>query len=111
LIKRADFIKLAILMVEVTSPPLILLATIYLLSGYQMLIPTVKILPEPRRIHTDSLLRLLTVMLAYFHTIGGSIFIIERRMKRGALKKAAEIFVFAAVTTLTLLFLMLEAAL
>jgi hypothetical protein len=98
-------------MVEVTSPPLILLATIYLLSGYQMLIPTLKILPESRRIHIDNLLRLLTIMLAYIHTVGGSIFIIERRMKREFMRKVAEISVVATVITLMLLFLMLEAAL
>lgn len=110
MIKRATLVKLAILMVEVTAPPLFLLASIYLLSGYQMLVPTVKILPESRRIHTDRLLRLLTITLAYIHTLGGSIFVIERRMKKDVLKKLTEVFAVVTATALMFLFLILEAA-
>ena len=110
MIKRATLMKIFLLMVEFTSIPLIVLGSIYLLSGYQLLNPELRIIPEPRRIHSDRFLRLLTITLAYLHALGGVIIIIGRRLKRDISRKIAEIAV-VVLTALLLSSFIIEATL
>ncbi|MEM2168984.1 MAG: hypothetical protein QXX99_03635 [Candidatus Bathyarchaeia archaeon] len=108
MVKKAKLMKMLLLIVEFTSIPLIALGFIYLVSGYQMLSPELKIIPEPRRIHTDMFLRILSISLAYLHALGGVMIIIERRLRRDILKKIAEIFAITVLTALLLASLIIE---
>ncbi|MEM1606820.1 MAG: hypothetical protein QW341_03165 [Candidatus Bathyarchaeia archaeon] len=107
---RAALLRISMLAVELTSLPLIMLASIYLLSGYQMLNPEIKAIPEPRKIHTDKFLRALTIFLAYLHTLGGVIIIAERRLK-GNVKKTVELLASSLIILLLIIFLLVEATL
>lgn len=111
MIKRAMLIRLFLLIVEFTSLPLIVLASIYLLSGYQMLIPELQIIPESRKIHTDKFLRILTIILTYLHALGGIIITVERRLRKEILKNIVRTALITAITFLLLIFLMIEATL
>lgn len=111
MVKKATLVRLSLLIVEFTSLPLVVLALMYLLSGYQMLTVDVKIIPEPRRIHTDRFLRTLTILLAYLHTLCGAIIVIERRIKIGVLRMAVEVAVIVVLSLLLVFFLALEAVL
>lgn len=108
MIKKAMLMKILLLIVEFTSIPLIVLGSIYLLSGYQMLNPEVRIIPEPRRIHTDRFLRVLSIFLAYLHALGGVVIMIERRLRKDALRKITEIAAIALLTALLLISLIIE---
>ncbi|MEM0049300.1 MAG: hypothetical protein QW424_04935 [Candidatus Bathyarchaeia archaeon] len=108
MVKRSTLLKLSILIVELSSIPLVVLASIYLFSGYQMLAPEVKIIPEPRRIHVDRLLRILTVSLAYLHALAGIIIMAERRIKKEILRKIVEISAAVILTILLLSSLIIE---
>ncbi|MCS7114949.1 MAG: hypothetical protein RMJ15_07385 [Nitrososphaerota archaeon] len=111
MVKRATFVRLSLLIVEFTSIPLLVLASIYLISGYQMLAPQVRIIPEPRKIHVDSLLRVLTIFLAYLHILGGIIVVVERRLRKEVLKKIIETVAVIVITSLLTFFLIIEASL
>ncbi|MCS7113160.1 MAG: hypothetical protein RMJ00_04980 [Nitrososphaerota archaeon] len=112
MVRRATLVKLSLLIVESTSLPIAILASVYLLSGYQMLIPDVRLIPEPRRIHTDRFLRILTILLVYLHTVGGAILIAERRLRRReVLKKLIETLAVTMVTILLIALLTIELAL
>lgn len=108
MVKRSTLLRLSLLIVELSSIPLVVLASVYLFSGYQMLAPEVKIIPEPRRIHVDRLLRILTVSLAYLHALAGIIIMAERRIRREILRKIVEIFAAAILTALLLSSLIIE---
>ncbi|MBS7604803.1 MAG: hypothetical protein QXR84_00985 [Candidatus Bathyarchaeia archaeon] len=73
-----------------------------------MLAPEVKIIPEPRRIHVDRLLRILTVSLAYLHALAGIIIMAERRIKKEILRKIVEISAAVILTILLLSSLIIE---
>lgn len=109
MIKRATLMKTFLLMVKFTSIPLIVLGSIYLLSGYHLLNPELRIMPEPRRIHSDRFLRLLTITLAYLHALGGIIIIIRRRLRRDISRKIAEITAVVILTALLLISFTIEA--
>lgn len=108
---RARLVRLSMLMVEVTSLPLILLASIYLLSGYQMLNPEMKIIPEPRKIHADKSLRIISILLAYLHVLGGTTIVVERRLRKEKLRKTIETLLIAVTTMLLITFLAIETTL
>lgn len=108
MVSRAKLVKTALLMVELTSLPLMVLVMIYLLSGYQMLDPEVKIIPEARKIHADWLLRLISMTLVYVHTLGGGIFIVERHIKKVTQRKIIEAVIAILVTMLLIIILALE---
>lgn len=108
MVRKATLLKICLLMVEVTSIPLIVLALIYVLSGYQMLAPVIRIIPEPRRIHTDKFLRILTIFLAYLHALGGIVIMAERRIKEETLRKIAEIVAIVVLTTMLVTSLAIE---
>ncbi|MEM2272610.1 MAG: hypothetical protein QXX56_00130 [Candidatus Bathyarchaeia archaeon] len=108
MVKRSTLMKLSLLMVEFTSIPLVVLASVYLLTGYQMLVPDLRILPEPMRIHVDRFLRVLAIFLAYIHALGGIIIMAERRLRRELQRKIAEISAIIVLTTLLIISLITE---
>jgi succinate dehydrogenase hydrophobic anchor subunit len=83
-------LRLALAIVEVTSIPLLILIILYVLSGYQMLYPYIRLIPASRAIHTDPLLRVIFVVLVYLHSLAGLIIIIERRLRLKMLKTVLE---------------------
>lgn len=109
--RRATLVRVSMLMVEFTSLPLIVLASIYLLSGYQMLNPEIRVIPEPRKIHTDKILRALTIVLTYLHTLGGIIIVVERRLREESQRRVIGTAMITALTTLLILLLLVEATL
>lgn len=109
MIERVTLMKILLLMVEFTSILLIVLGSIYLLSGYQLLNPELRIIPEPRRIHSDRFLRLLTITLTYLHALGGIMIMIKRRLRRGVLRKAVEITTIVVLTALLFILFIIEA--
>ncbi|MEM2341021.1 MAG: hypothetical protein QXX94_03385 [Candidatus Bathyarchaeia archaeon] len=109
--RRAALIRLSLLIIEFTSLPLLMLASIYLLSGYQMLVPELRIIPESRKIHTDRFLRILTILLTYLHALGGIIIVVERRLRKEVLKNIIRTALITTITFLLLIFLMIEATL
>lgn len=74
--------RAALLTVELTSAPLLLLSLVYVLSGYQLLYPDARILPHAKRIHADPLLRATTLLLGYAHSLAGFVIMCERRLAR-----------------------------
>ncbi|MCX8171392.1 MAG: hypothetical protein N3E47_05415 [Candidatus Bathyarchaeota archaeon] len=111
MVSRVMLVRLSLLMVELTSLPLIVIASIYLLSGYQMLTADVRVIPEPRRIHTDKSLRILAIFLAYLHALGGAVTVVERRLRDKTLKAIFEVAAFVIATSLLIFLLTLEATL
>lgn len=109
--RRATLVRISVLMVEFTSLPLIVLASIYLLSGYQMLNPEIRMIPEPRKIHTDKILRALTIVLTYLHTLGGIIIVVERRLREEPLRRVIRAAMTAALTVLLIFLLLVETTL
>lgn len=93
-------LRFALALVEALSLPLLTLAILYILSGYQMLYPQIRLLPAARAIHVDPILRILFIVLAYLHSLFGLIIVIERRVRVKPLRIALE---YTAVFGLTLL--------
>lgn len=109
MIKRATILRISLLIVEITSIPLIILAAVYLISGYQMLALEVRVIPEPRRVHVDKFLRILTVLLAYLHAVCGMIIIAERRIRTEIIRRIAEAAAIIILTALLIFSLTVEA--
>jgi len=108
MVKRITLMKISLLIIEFTSLPLLLLASIYLLSGYQMLNPNIRIIPESRRIHVDKFLRILAIILVCLHSIGGLIFLVERSIRRDMLRKIMDAAIIVGLILLMLFFLLME---
>jgi len=108
MVKRITLMKISLLIIEFTSLPLLLLASIYLLSGYQMLNPNIRIIPESRRIHVDKFLRILAIILVCLHSIGGLIFLVERSIRRDMLRKIMDAAIIVGLIVLMLFFLLME---
>lgn len=98
-------LRIALLLVEATSIPLLVLLLLYLLTGYQMLVPGFRVFENPRLLHTDRVLRVLTVALALLHSYGGLLLLISRRARKLALALiplATGLVVFFAVLVVAL---------
>ena len=104
----ARSLRLALAIVEATSIPLILLLSLYILSGYQMLLPGIYIMPAARTIHTDRVLRAVFLALVYLHSLTGFIIMCERRIRGKLLRIAAEYTAIAALSILIAVSLIIE---
>lgn len=94
----ARTLRLALAIVEATSIPLIVLLSLYILSGYQMLNPGLYIMPAARTVHTDRILRVVFLALVYLHSLTGLIIMCERRIRRRLLRSAVEYIAIAALS-------------
>lgn len=99
----SKLLRYALIIVEVTSIPLIVVGLIYLLTGYQMLEPSIEIFMRPRALHTDVLLRVATIALGTLHAYGGLLLLIARRVR----KPRTRHFLFVITTLLLILALSL----
>jgi len=108
MVKRSTLVKISLLIIEFTSLPLLLLAFIYLLSGYQMLNPSIRVIPEYRRIHVNKFLRILAIILVCLHSMGGLIFLVERSVRRDVLREIMEAAIVIGLIMLMLFFSLIE---
>lgn len=105
---RVKLAKLALLVVDVTSPILLFLSALYMVTGYQMLYPEVTLIPAARRLHVDLVLRVSTVVVGYLHGLSGLIILCERRVRNRRLRKAIVVAAALGLTALVALPLALD---
>jgi len=82
--------RVALAIVEASSIPLLVLSLIYLVTGYQLLDPRIQILPRPRLIHTDRLLRIIAAAVGVAHGWAGLVLLSERRIRNKLLRTLVE---------------------
>jgi len=101
------YLKYILLILEASSIPLLLLITILILSGYGILYPSqIKLLTGELmteklayRIHTDGVIRLLTLILAFIHGYTGLLILIEKYVRTRLLKN-----VLILITTIIMVY-------
>jgi MFS superfamily sulfate permease-like transporter len=95
----------ALVLAEATSIPLLLLAALYILTGYQMLYPDeLRLFPNPAALHTDKVLRIATTVLAMLHSSAGIVLLCERRIRNRLAREVIEtIVLLLLITTCTTL--------
>jgi hypothetical protein len=94
-------LRAALLMVEATSIPLIVLGFLYLVTGYQLLNPGIQLIPRPRVIHTDAVLRITLVVVSILHGYGGLLLLIARLARSNLLR--ASLFILAHILLIVFL--------
>jgi len=82
--------RVALTIVEASSIPLLVLSLLYLITGYQLLDSRIQVLPRPRLIHTDRLLRLTAVAVGVTHGWAGLVLLSERRIRNKLLRALIE---------------------
>lgn len=102
-------LQLALMVIEATSIPLLVLTYIYILSGYQLLYPEVYIMPVARVLHTDIVLRVLFTILVYLHSLSGLMLMVERRVKKILWKRLLEYIAIVGLSVFTVIPIMLDA--
>lgn len=93
-------LRLSLVTVEITSTPLLILVVLYLLTGYEMLVPRYVLLPKARAIHTDSILRWIFVVLVLLHSYCGLILLCERRIRNNLARMIIELLITGIVVFL-----------
>lgn len=101
-------LRLALMLIELSSLPLLVLVILYVYSGYQMLYPEVYLLPYARTIHTDPILRVLFIVLTYIHAVSGFIIMISRRIKKKEISKILKYIIIVVLTLLIAIPIMLD---
>lgn len=106
----ADALKLkyALLLVEFTSIPLLILGLAYLITGYQLLVPGIQMVPYARLIHGDKALRVTLVAFSTLHGYAGLLILLHRRVKGKLLRSALEVSVNVVTLLLVATFIYLE---
>ncbi len=104
-------LRIARLLIEITGLSLFALASIYLLTGYQMLNPRVAIIPRARLLHTDPVLRIVGAALLLAHSYGGLILTISKYVKKQRLRELLFITLNASILGIVGLLVGLELAL
>lgn len=89
--------RIALIIVESTSIPLLVLGLIYLITGYQLLNPGLRLIPGARLIHADRLLRISLITLAMLHGYLGSLLLVARRAGRGVIRDIVTIALTAMI--------------
>ena len=109
------FLKVSLLLVELTSIPLLILMSIYIITAYGMLNPgfiglvTSLNYVTSLRIHTDGFLRIFCVVLTMTHTYGGLVLLITRRIKNRKIAGIIIALMTLIIATLTAICLIAEA--
>lgn len=101
-------LRIMLLLVEITSLPLLVLCLLYSLTGYQMLIPRLRLIPRARLVHTDQVLRVLLLTLALIHGYSGLILLCERRIRNSTLRKIVELAITLLLAYFAVLFAVFE---
>ncbi|MEZ0394140.1 MAG: hypothetical protein ABWK00_03740 [Desulfurococcaceae archaeon] len=100
----------ALWVVEATSLPLLVLAAIFALTGYQLVHPSIALFPRASAIHGDPLLRTSLIVLGSLHAASGLVLICERRIRRRLLRDFLELASVATIFGLSSYLLALDAA-
>lgn len=79
---RPRLLRFMLFIIEMTSLPLLIVSLLYLITGYQMLNPYIRIFPAPRTIHSDQFLRIIALTLTAMHSYSGLVLLIARRFRR-----------------------------
>mgnify|MGYP000580735432 CR=1 FL=1 len=109
------FLKISLLLVELTSIPLLILMSIYIITAYGMLNPKfIGLITSLNyvislRIHTDSLLRITCVILTMTHSYGGLTLLITRRVRNRKIASTIIMLMTLIIATLTSIYLIAEA--
>lgn len=101
-------LKYALLLVEFTSIPLLILGLAYLITGYQLLVPGIQLVPYARLIHGDRVLRVVLLAFSILHGYAGSLILLHRRVKGKLLRDVLEVFVNIMMLLLVVTFTCLE---
>lgn len=104
-------LKISLYLVEATSIPLMVLLTIYLLTGYEMMVPKYRFIPGASVIHTDRVLRIAFATLAILHCYAGLTVMLERRVKSRYAKIMAEVLITLLIITFAMLIALYEISL
>lgn len=99
---------ISLLLVEFTSIPLLLICFIYLLTGYQMINPSLLLFPRALSIHTDETLRVLFLLLTTIHSMTGLLLMCERRIRTKTIRVIAEGVIVVILIALTIFLLTLD---
>jgi len=102
----ARSLRVALIIVEITSLPLLLL--LYILSGYQMMLRSPVFFPRAEIIHTDPLLRILLIILAYLHSLAGLILLVNRRTRNNIIRNILEYIVILSTSLFLAFCIILE---
>lgn len=110
------YLKYLLFILEVTSIPLLFTITLMVLSGYGILYPKqIKVLTGGLMnrklaiiIHTDTIIRLITVVLLYFHGISGLLILIEKYIRTRLLKNILILVSTLIITYIYLLMIWLD---
>jgi succinate dehydrogenase hydrophobic anchor subunit len=105
---KPRILRILLTLVETTSLPLLVLCMIYLLTGYQILLPGLKLIPMARVIHTDLVLRVSFIVLTLIHSYSGLIILCERRIKNNTLRTLIESTITGLIVIFTALFIIIE---
>lgn len=105
----------ALVLVEFSSLPLLVLSLIYLVTGYIMVSPEIERVfcrlglcsREALYLHTDRYIRTLLVLFSYIHGLSGLVLLIERHVRPGPLRQA--LYILVTVLSLTVLALVIVA--
>ncbi|MEM0059110.1 MAG: hypothetical protein QXE10_01630 [Desulfurococcaceae archaeon] len=107
-VAKPRLLRVLLTLVETTSLPLLVTCLLYLLTGYQMLIPGLKLIPRAHELHTDLVLRSLTLILGLVHGYSGLIILSERRIRNNTIRTIVEVAVTILLVGLTVLLATLE---
>jgi hypothetical protein len=110
-VMNSKLLRAALLMVEATSIPLIILGFLYLVTGYQLLNPGIQLIPRPRVIHTDAALRITLVAVSILHGYGGLLLLIARLARSSLLRASLFILVHVILIVFLALVVFLEISL
>jgi len=109
------FLKISLLLVELTSIPLFILISLYMITAYGMLNPkfigliTGLNYVTSLRIHTDTLLRMSCVILTMTHSYGGLTLLVTRRVRNRKIASTIITLVTLIIVTLASIYLIAEA--
>ena len=109
------FLKISLLLVELTSIPLFILISLYMITAYGMLNPkfigliTGLNYVTSLRIHTDTLLRISCVILTMTHSYGGLTLLVTRRVRNRKIASIIITLVTLIIVTLASIYLIAEA--
>ncbi|MEM0000148.1 MAG: hypothetical protein QXH02_03605 [Desulfurococcaceae archaeon] len=104
----ARTLKCALLLVELTSIPLLVLGLVYLVTGYQLLVPGIRLVPHARLVHSDRALRVILIAFSTIHGYAGSLILLHRRVKSKQVRGLLEIIINVVVLSLIIAFTYLE---
>jgi succinate dehydrogenase hydrophobic anchor subunit len=101
--------RIALVIVEVTSIPLLLLSAIYVITGYQLVYPDkIWLFPSPRAIHADKVLRVATIALGALHGVAGVVLLCERKIRNKFTRSAVELVVLIIIAVLFIMLLIAD---